>query len=241
MSRKILVVEDDRELAGILQMHLADLGYKVDLAHEGDAGKKLALQGDFDLIILDVMLPETDGLDICKAVRSAPGYTPILMLTCLSSEADKVIGLELGADDYMTKPFSVRELLARVKAILRRSDSLKQGGGPEDTSIIRQGGIEIDPDKREVTVDDEKVTFTAKEFDLLAFFARNPGRVFTRSQLLDSVWGYGYEGYSHTVNSHINNLRSKIEPDRENPKYIITVWGVGYKFADLPGSNDVSE
>ena len=232
MGKRILVVEDDRELAGILQMHLEDMGFTVDLAHDGTAGKKKALEGGYDLLILDVMLPGTDGLDICKAVRSAPGYTPILMLTCLSSEVDKVIGLELGADDYMTKPFSVRELLARVKAILRRADALVKEDESDQPDTIQHGGINIDVKKRGVTVDGNPVNLTAKEFDLLVFFARNPGRVYTRSELLNSVWGYGYEGYSYTVNSHINNLRSKIEADRDNPGYILTVWGVGYKFSE---------
>jgi DNA-binding response OmpR family regulator len=232
MDKRILVVEDDRELAGILQMHLKDMGFTVDLAHDGTTGKKQATEGGYDLLILDVMLPGTDGLDICKAVRSAPGYTPILMLTCLSSEVDKVIGLELGADDYMTKPFSVRELLARVKAILRRADALAKEDESDEPETIQRGGINIDVKKRVVTVDGNPVKLTAKEFDLLVFFAQDPGRVYTRSQLLNSVWGYGYEGYSYTVNSHINNLRSKIETDRDNPKYILTVWGVGYKFSE---------
>ena len=232
MAKKILIIEDDAELAGILQVHLQDMGMTVELVHDGKEGMTKALGGGYDLIVLDVMLPGTDGLEICRAVRAAAVYTPILMLTCLSTELDKVLGLEMGADDYLTKPFAIRELMARVKAILRRTDAIREEGDPPPAPVLRHGDLVIDLEKRRVTVRGEPVTLTAKEFDLLAHFARHPGRVYTRGQLLDSVWGYGYEGYSYTVNSHINNLRSKIETDRENPRYILTVWGVGYKFID---------
>jgi DNA-binding response OmpR family regulator len=232
MSRTILVVEDNKDLAHLLQMHLRDLSYSVDLAFDGDKGLARAETGKYDLIILDLMLPGLDGLEICRRLRSRGGYTPILMLTSKSSELDRVLGLEMGADDYVTKPFSIGELLARVKAIFRRIDELKseqQGGEP---GLVKARELLIDPKKRHVTVKGKTVDLTAKEFDLLYHFARHPGRVFTRSQLLDRVWGYGHDGYEHTVNSHINRLRAKIEDNPAQPDYILTVWGVGYKFAD---------
>ena len=156
----------------------------------------------------------------------------ILMLTARSSEMDRVLGLEIGADDYVTKPFSIRELLARVKAILRRVEELTDGGGETAPAVIRAADLELDPAKRIARCGGQNVDLTAKEFDLLLHFARNPGKVYTRSQLLDKVWGYGHDGYEHTVNSHINRLRAKIEKDPAHPVYILTVWGVGYKFAD---------
>ena len=230
--KKILVVEDDLELSGILAEHLMDAGYGVSVFHDGEAGMKEAMGGSYDLIVLDLMLPGTNGLEICKAVRSKPGYPPILMLTSLSSELDRVLGLELGADDYMTKPFSIRELLARVKAIFRRVSTIEETVRIPEIPTVSVGDLHIDPERRKVFLQKEEVQLTAKEFDLLVFFASNPGRVFTRSQLLDQVWGYSYSGYSYTVNSHINQLRSKIEKDRNNPKYIQTVWGVGYRFTE---------
>jgi DNA-binding response OmpR family regulator len=232
MGKKILIIEDDRDMAGILEDNLADAGYEVTVANDGKAGLDAARRQEHDLIVLDLMLPQEDGLEICRQVRALPRYTPILMLTCLSSEVDKVVGLEMGADDYMTKPFSLRELLARIKAVLRRDEAArmaKEDGGPE---IIERGDLVIDIGKRRVARDGDTIDLTGTEFDLLLHFARNPGRVYSRQQLLDQVWGYGYEGYAYTVNSHINKLRSKLEPDRDNPRYIQTVWGVGYRFAD---------
>ncbi len=185
-----------------------------------------------DLIILDIMLPGIDGLEICRRVRARSDYTPILMLTARSSEVDRVLGLELGADDYLTKPFSILELVARVKALFRRMEALQSTDADSGQAPIHFSELSIEPDKRSVLVRGEPITLTAKEFDLLLHFARQPGRVFTRGQLLDSVWGYGHEGYEHTVNSHINRLRSKIEEDPAAPRYILTVWGVGYRFAE---------
>jgi len=242
MPRKILVVEDNRDLAQLLDIHLRDLSYEADLAFDGRAGLAKAESGQYDLIILDLMLPGVDGLEICRRLRAKPGYTPILMLTSKSTELDRVLGLEMGADDYVTKPFSIRELMARVKAILRRTDELKSGTGPGRQAAIRSGDLLIDPEKRTVTLKGQGVDLTAKEFDLLLHFARHPGRVFTRSQLLDEVWRYGHDGYEHTVNSHINRLRAKIERNPAQPAYILTVWGVGYKFAEpgtVGGPNDV--
>lgn len=233
MTRKILVVEDNRDMVELLRLHLRDLPCEVDSAYDGQEGLRRAQQGRYDLIILDLMLPKLDGLELCRQLRIAENHTPILMLTAKSAEVDRVLGLELGADDYLTKPFSIRELLARVKALLRRVDIMSAGAYAPQPDVIRTGDMEIDPEKRTVHLSGRPVVLTAKEFDLLLYFARHPGRVFTRSQLLDQVWGYGHDGYEHTVNSHINRLRAKIETDPAKPHYVLTVWGVGYKFTEL--------
>jgi DNA-binding response OmpR family regulator len=233
MSRKILVVEDNKDLARLLELHLRDLTYDVDLAFDGDAGWTQITSHSYDLIILDLMLPGIDGLEICRRLRSQPAYTPILMLTSKSTELDRVLGLELGADDYVTKPFSIRELMARVKAIFRRIDELQSDRRQDTQSLIRAADLIIDPQRRTVSLSDRAIDLTAKEFDLLLHFARHAGRVYTRSQLLDEVWGYGHDGYEHTVNSHINRLRAKIEANPAQPGFILTVWGVGYKFAEF--------
>jgi len=232
MSRKILVIEDDRDIAHLVELHLRDLGYEVNAAYNGSAGLEQALSRPYDLIILDLMLPGMEGLEVCRRLRTRPNYTPILMLTSKSSELDRVLGLEVGADDYLTKPFSIRELLARVKALFRRIEALESQSSPEAQRTIRAGDLAIDIEKRKVTLCGRSVDLTVKEFDLLCQFAQHPGRVYTRAQLLDLVWGYGHEGYEHTVNSHINRLRAKIERDPARPRYILTVWGVGYKFCD---------
>lgn len=233
MSRKILVIEDNKDLARLLEIHLNDLFYEVELAFDGVAGLAKAEAHTYDLVILDVMLPGIDGLEICRRLRSDPAYTPILMLTSKSSELDRVLGLEIGADDYVTKPFSIRELIARVKAIFRRVEGLQTDLSKSQKSRICVGDLVIDPEKRMVSLKGQTVEITAKEFDLLWHFAQHPGKVYTRSRLLDQVWGYGHDGYEHTVNSHINRLRAKIEDDPAQPRYIMTVWGVGYKFADI--------
>lgn len=232
MPGKILVIEDNRDLAHLLEIHLRDHSYDVDLAFDGDKGLAKAEAGKYDLIILDLMLPGMDGLEICRRLRGRAEYTPILMLTSKSSELDRVLGLEMGADDYVTKPFSIRELIARVKAILRRIHKLRSEQQEGRPVPIRSGELAIDPEKRHVTVKGKAIDLTAKEFELLYHFAQHPGRVYTRSQLLDQVWGYGHDGYEHTVNSHINRLRAKIEENPAHPGYILTVWGVGYKFAE---------
>jgi DNA-binding response OmpR family regulator len=232
VARRILVIEDNREIADLVALHLRDIGCEVDVAHDGQSGLGKALSGAYDLVILDLMLPEIEGLEICKRIRSMPDYTPILMLTAKSGELDRVLGLEVGADDYLTKPFSIRELLARVKALFRRIDAIAARTPADDEPPIRVGPMQIDLGKRTVTVGDRRVELTAKEFDLLVQFARHPGRAYTRAQLLDLVWGYGHDGYEHTVNTHINRLRAKIEKDPSRPRYILTVWGVGYRFFD---------
>jgi two-component system OmpR family response regulator len=232
MTDKILVIEDDKDIANILNIHLKDMGYDVTVAHDGSTGLEQAETNEYNLIILDLMLPGIDGLDICKRVRGSSHYTPILMLTSKSSELDRVLGLEIGADDYLTKPFSVRELQARVKALFRRVEALKSQSDSYQQETIVRGDLILDVEKRKVTKNGETVPLTAKEFDLLLHFVRNPGRVYSRTQLLDVVWGYKFEGYEHTVNSHINRLRMKIEKDPAHPVYLLTVWGVGYKFSD---------
>jgi DNA-binding response OmpR family regulator len=231
--KQILVVEDDRDIALLLEMHLKDMGCGVTVTHDGNHGYTRVLNQPYDLIILDVMMPGMDGLELCRKIRSRANYTPVLMLTARSSELDRVLGLELGADDYLTKPFSIRELLARVKAIFRRVESLGQKESADTAGLPKHlGEMMIDAHKRVVTLSGKDVELTAREFELLWHFAQHPGQVFTRTQLLDSVWGYGHDGYEHTVNSHINRLRAKIEKDPSRPDYILTVWGVGYKFND---------
>ena len=232
MPYRILVIEDNHDIARLVEMHLQDLSYEVELAADGDTGLALAMRGQYDLIILDIMLPGIDGLEICRRLRGASNHTPVLMLTAKTTELDRVLGLELGADDYLTKPFSIMELLARVKAIIRRAGHAKQPPSDKTTDTIRINGLVIDPSRRAVNVGESPVELTAREFDLLLYFASHPGQVFSREQLLNSVWGYGHDGYEHTVNSHINRLRKKIEQDPADARYILTVWGVGYKFSE---------
>ena len=239
MSHRILVIEDDRDIAHLLELHLGDMDCQVRLSHDGEDGLKQALSQPYDLIILDLMIPVIDGLEVCRRLRASPHYTPILMLTAKSSELDRVLGLEVGADDYLTKPFSLRELLARVKALFRRVEALAAAPPRIEPKTIRSGGLSIEVEKRKVLIHGNPVELTAKEFDLLIQFAEHAGRVYTRSQLLDLVWGYGHDGYEHTVNSHINRLRAKIEKDPSRPHYILTVWGVGYKFAELDNKETV--
>jgi len=231
MTHRVLVIEDNRDIASLVQLNLRDLPSETDVAHNGREGLAMAQRGDYSLVILDLMLPDMDGIEVCRTLRNDKNYLPILMLTARSAEVDRVLGLEMGADDYLTKPFSIRELVARVKAIFRRMEGIGENARATD-ALIRVNGLEIDCDKHQVTLDGDAISLTSKEFDLLAHFARHPGRVYRREQLLDQVWGYGYEGYEHTVNSHINRLRTKIEKNPTSPRYILTVWGVGYKFAE---------
>ncbi|MEP5945089.1 MAG: response regulator transcription factor, partial [Balneola sp.] len=215
-----------------IKIQLTDNDYEIEQAFNGRIALNKALENKYSLIILDVMLPEVDGFEICKSIRKEDRQIPILMLTAKAEEADKIMGLEYGADDYLTKPFSIKELIARVKALLRRASASET----EDSSKLDQmdfGDLVIYPKKRSVQLQDELIELTSKEFELLLLFANNPGRAYSRQELLDVVWGYQYSGYSHTVNSHINRLRSKIEKNPSEPKYITTVWGMGYKFAEL--------
>jgi len=237
MTRRVLVIEDDPDIGRLVMLQLAELDCEGRLIADGVAGLAECEAGRYDLLILDLMLPRMDGLEICRRLRNQARYTPILMLTAKSSELDRVLGLELGADDYLTKPFSMLELAARVKAVFRRADhqqaAATAAAGQE--ALIEAGGLRIDVQRHEALLDGKPVDLTAKEFELLVYFARSPGRVHTRAQLLDQVWGYSHSGYEHTVNSHINRLRNKIERDPGNPGYIQTVWGVGYKFAEPGG------
>lgn len=228
--RHILLIEDDRDINNLVRIHLTDLQYEVERCFDGTHGLMRALEKQHCLIVLDLMLPGVDGLVICQRLRAANVGTPILMLTSKAEEIDKVLGLETGADDYMTKPFSVRELIARVKALLRRMD-----GGPAPSTQpgdIHIPGLRINTSKRLVEVHGQRVELTPKEYDLLLHLASHPGVTFTRDELLSKVWGYEFNGYEHTVNSHINRLRNKVERDLTKPEFILTTWGVGYRFID---------
>jgi DNA-binding response OmpR family regulator len=233
MTHRVLIIEDDPDIARLVRMHLNDIDCQADIIGDGREGVSRFNQGHYDLVVLDLMLPGMDGLAVCREIRRAEGYVPILMLTAKSSELDRVLGLEMGADDYLTKPFSVLELQARIKALFRRTEALTtRWTNPPEQALIDRGDIVIDVTRHQVKVRGEPVELTAREFDLLLHFASHPGSVYSRIQLLDSVWGYNHEGYEHTVNTHINRLRTKIEADPANPRYILTVWGVGYKFAE---------
>lgn len=228
---RILVIEDHVNLANLVRMHLECEGFDVVVAHDGNSGYLQAAAEPFDLVILDVSLPGIDGLTICHKLRARGITSGILILSALHTEADRVAGLDAGADDYVSKPFGVSELLARVRAQLRRGDRTPGGkADAESGAIVSYGDILIEEDSRSVTLAGKPVTLTAKEFDLLWLLARHPGRVFTRSQLLERVWSQDYAGLDNTVKSHINRLRSKIEPDPSHPIYVLTAWGVGYCF-----------
>lgn len=231
--KHILVVEDDADIAELLRLNLADEGYGVAVAPDGEAALDLLDGGLWDAVILDLMLPGMDGMEVCRHIRALPRYTPIIIVSAKSAETERVLGLEEGADDYITKPFSLQEVKARVKALFRRAEAMGHTARLE-SGLLEQGGLRIDPIARTVQVNDTPLDLAAREFDLLFFFARHPGQVFSRLDLLKQVWGYSHEGYEHTVNTHINRLRGKIETDPAKPEYIITVWGVGYRFA-VPG------
>jgi DNA-binding response OmpR family regulator len=231
-GKRVLIVEDDVDISHLLEINLNDIAFQVDIVNNGIDGLNRASNHDYQLIVLDLMLPGMDGLELCRRLRAQSIHIPVLMLTARSSELDRVLGLELGADDYLTKPFSVLELQARVKAILRRVELSAKQQAVEADEKIKVDSLIIDVSSRSVLVDDRPVELTAREFDLLLHFARHPGRVYTRGQLLDDVWGYSHNGYDHTVNSHINRLRKKIEINPERSHYIETVWGVGYRFKE---------
>lgn len=232
----ILVAEDQADIRELIVLNLQQAGYTVLPVADGQAALDSQAERASDLLILDLMMPRLDGLEVCKALRARGRATPILMLTAKSTELDRVLGLELGADDYLTKPFSMPELLARVKALLRRAELLRAAQAPGAAAgALRNGELEIEPGRREVRVGGGKaLECTALEFDLLLHFARHPGQVFSRAQLLDAVWGYSHEGYEHTVTTHINRLRAKLEQDPMQPRFILTVRGAGYKMRDAP-------
>lgn len=233
-DRKIslLVVEDDENISTAISEYFSRAGYSVKTAGDGLAGVQSALHEHPDAIVLDLMLPKMDGLAVCRELREKAPYIPILMLTAKDDVVDKVLGLEMGADDYITKPFSLRELEARIKSVLRRARSSVNTESSTDEAPISRGRLRIDPSKREVMVGERQIELTPKEFDLLRLFASNPGRVFPRKYLLEKIWDYSYEGYDRTIDSHINRLRAKIEDNPENPSMVLTVWGIGYKFSD---------
>lgn len=241
---KALIVEDSPDIAQLVQIQLTDIDCQADIANDGQKGLELFEKNQYDVVILDLMLPVLDGMSVCKAIRDKDPCIPILMLTSKSSELDRIVGLEMGADDYLTKPFSMLELLARIKALFRRVEALEakqakvQNQTPTDNKTIQLDGLMIDEAKREVFIGEQSIELTAREFALLLYFAQHPGQVFSRLQLLDAVWGYSHDGYEHTVNSHINRLRAKIEQDPSQPDYILTVWGVGYKLNERVFTHD---
>ena len=232
-DKKLLIVEDDENIAELLQLHLREEGFDITHAADGNAGMEKLRQGGWDALILDLMLPGVDGLEICRFARTMTRYTPIIMISARSSETHRVLGLELGADDYLAKPFSMLELVARVKALFRRQEAMSQNLRL-DAGTLTFGALTIDPLARDVQLNHLSVELTPREFDLLYFFARNPDKVFSRLNLLNQVWGYEHEGYEHTVNTHINRLRIKIEENPAEPNFIRTVWGKGYKFTAHP-------
>lgn len=229
--KKILMIEDDKDIVELVDIHLNDIYCETTKAYNAADGLRYALKMTYDLIILDIMLPDMDGIEVCRQIKAEKIITPIMMLTARSEEIDKIIGLEMGADDYLTKPFSIREFIARVKAIFRRVEIGQQSQKTSDAIIVR-GNLTIDPQKRKAMVKGQKMELTPKEFDLLYLFASNPGRSYSREALLNTVWGHEFRGYEHTVNSHINRLRTKIESDLARPEYILTTWGVGYRFTE---------
>jgi len=232
----VLVVEDERDIAELVALHLSDLPARVTQAHDGPAGLRLAREGGFDAMVLDLRLPGLGGLDVCRELRALGSALPILMLTARNTELERVLGLELGADDYLAKPFGVLELQARVKALLRRAAraAAPAAGAPSEPGALAAGRLHVDRLQRRVRLGDAELSLAPREFDLLWHFMRHPGRVFTRADLLAAVWGYGHDGYDHTVNSHINRLRDKLGDSRGAPRFIHTVWGVGYRFEAAP-------
>ncbi len=232
-AKRILLVEDDVGIATVLAMHLRDERYEVVHSADGAEGLRLLEQGGWDALVLDLMLPGVDGLEICRRARAMTRYTPIIITSARSSEVHRILGLELGADDYLAKPFSVLELVARVKALLRRVEAMARDVRA-DAGSLELAGLAIDPLAREAAVDGKRLDLTPREFDLLYYFARHPDKVFSRMDLLNAVWGYQHEGYEHTVNTHINRLRTKIEVDPAQPKRILTVWRRGYRFVADP-------
>jgi two-component system OmpR family response regulator len=234
LAKRVLIVEDDIHIADLLRMHLQDEGYQVTHCADGTLGLAQVRTGGWDALILDIMLPGVDGLEICRQARAMTSYTPIIITSARSSEVHRILGLELGADDYLPKPFSVLELVARVKALLRRADAMsrsqRNAGG-----ALELNGVRVDPLTRQAHVHGAALDLTPREFDLLYFFIKQPEKVFSRLDLLNQVWGYQHDGYEHTVNTHINRLRAKIEADPADPTRILTVWGKGYRYASGAG------
>ncbi len=233
---RLLLIEDDAAVAEVVSLHLRGAGYSVEHAADGYAAMRCIQAQTWDLVLLDLMLPGTDGFEICRRLREREGHVPVIILSARVAEADRVLGLELGADDYLAKPFSMLELTARVRALLRRVEQLRAQPQSQGLQI---GSLRIDQASRKVNLAGMELTLTLREFDLLHFLARHPGQIFSRSELLQRVWGEGFDGYEHTVNSHINRLRGKIEGDASAPRLIETVWGLGYRF-NAPGPHNVA-
>lgn len=233
-KQRILIVEDDCDMSKLISYHLEDSGMHIDTEENGRRGLERALQCDYVLVILDLVLPELGGLEICRALRVQKREVGILMLTKKSAEIERVLGLEMGADDYLTKPFSVLELVARVKALIRRLEAIPPLISRNMDSMLIRGELSLDRRKRRAFRNNEEIMLTTLEFDLLSHMAEQPGRVFTRAQLLQAVWGYDNSVYEHTVSSHVNRLRSKLRDDTAHPRYISTVWGYGYRFLEQP-------
>ena len=234
------MVEDDTDIGRLLTVHLAELDCECRWVTDGITALAEAEAGAFDLVVLDLVLPRMHGLEVCRRLRALPLDTPILMLTAKSSLLDRVLGLDLGADDYLTKPFSMLELAARVRAVLRRADQRPAATNVHEVAAslaIDLRDLHVDTERHEVRVDGKPVDLTLKEFELLVYFARRPGLVYTRAQLLDQVWGHSCSAYEHTVSSHINRLRRKIERDPAKPEYVQTVWGLGYRFSEPQAAN----
>jgi two-component system OmpR family response regulator len=230
--RTILIVEDDVQIAQLVAAELRDAAFDVSCAADGERGLEQFRGAPIDLVVLDLNLPGMDGLEVCQRIRERNRLVPILILTARATKQDIVRGLELGADEYLTKPFSPLELVARVRALFRRIASYREQLAQEDLpEPIRRGALLVDPVRREAVLGETPLSLTAKEFELLCLFAKHSGRTFTRAELLNRVWGEGFEGYEHTVNTHINRLRNKVEQDAAHPRFIETVWGLGYRFA----------
>lgn len=229
--KRILVIEDDKELTELLCFCLQDEGYEVESEYTGDRGFRRAIEETFDLLLLDISLPGKNGFDICREIRGQELCLPIMMLTARTEEVDRILGLEFGADDYISKPFSIRELMARIKALFRRIKLSAKILLQEDSeALIDRGSLKIDCQKRKVLLRNQVVNLTPTEYRLLKTLASHPGRNYTKEKLLQIVWGYEFHGFKHTVSSHINRLRSKIEEDPHEPNYILTSWGMGYNF-----------
>lgn len=228
MNQKILIVDDEESIVTLLQYHIEKSGFKSDIAYSGTEALRKAKNTTYDLIVLDLMLPGMEGTEVCKALRADKIETPILMLTAKDDEFDKILGLELGADDYLTKPFSPKEVVARIKAILRRTNKADQ----EEASFVRIGDLIIYPEQYEAKIEDKELSFTRKEFELLFYLAKHKGRVLSRDQLLSAVWNYDFSGDTRIVDVHVSHLREKIEPNTKEPIYIKTIRGLGYKMEE---------
>ncbi|HCY45518.1 MAG TPA: DNA-binding response regulator [Flavobacteriales bacterium] len=229
--KDILIIEDEHDIAELITLHLKSLGHRVTHFDNGKIGYSYAISNPWDIMILDLNLPGLSGIEVCQKVRAKEVNKPILMLTANSEEDDKILGLNIGADDYMTKPFSVKELTARVSAMVRRADIQKSETEDHKELVFRD--LLVDKKKRKVTIGENRVELTPKEFDLLHLLMSNPGVTYSRKDLLNQIWSYDFDGYDHTVNSHINRLRSKVEKDPNTPEYVLTTWGVGYRFNDF--------